>query len=252
MNDLLDSATAAGMNTLVDFSIAAHGGWDRWQQIKKLSAHVSVGGAIWHLKGWPDIFADAHVSIDPHRQHTEYTPFQKIGQHTLFEPGRVAIVADDGKLIEERHSPRQAFTGHAIATPWDALHLVYFTGYAMWTYLTTPFLFKLLGFKVEEIDAWDESGETWRRLKVTFPAGFHGHTREQTFYFNRAGLLRRHDYSVDIMGSGSVSAHYVSDHKTFGGVTFPTKRRVYPTTPDNKPVLDRVLVSIDVHNVDVA
>lgn len=240
------------MSTLLDFAIAAHGGWDRWQQLNTLTAHVSIGGGMWHLKGWPDVFADARVSIDPHHQYSEYTPFQKAGLHTLFESSRVAIIADDGNVIEERPSPREAFEGHVVTTPWDALHLVYFSGYAMWNYLTTPFLFKLPGFQVEEIEPWDENGETLRRLKVTFPADIHSHTREQTFYFDSVGLLRRQDYCADIMGSGATSAHYVSDHETFGGIVFPTKRRVYPTTPDNKPVLDRVLVSIDVHSVDVA
>jgi len=239
------------MKNLLDTAIEAHGGWDRWQQLRRLSAQVSIGGAMWHLKGWPDVFADVHVSIDPHRQHTEYTPFLHDGQHALFEPDRVAIIADDGKVLEERRSPREAFAGHSLTTPWDALHLVYFTGYAMWTYLTTPFLFKLPGFQTEEIEPWDEDGETWRRLKVTFPEGIHGHSREQVFYFGADGLLRRHDYRVDVIGSGAVSAHYVSDHQTFGGILFPTKRRVYGTGPDNKPVKDRMVVSIDVHSVDL-
>ena len=46
--------------------------------------------------------------------------------------------------------------------------LVYFAGYAMWTYLTTPFLFVMDGVATEELQPWHENGETWRRLKVTF------------------------------------------------------------------------------------
>lgn len=240
------------MKNLLDTAIEAHGGWDRWQQLRRLSAQVSIGGAMWHLKGWPDVFADVHVSIDPHRQHTEYTPFLHDGQHALFEPDRVAIVADDGKVIEERHAPRQAFAGHVLTTPWDALHLVYFSGYAMWNYLTAPFLFKLPGFQTEEIEPWDENGETWRRLKVTFPEDVHGHTREQVFYFSEDGLLRRHDYRVDIIGSGAASAHCVSEHRTIGGIVFPTRRRVHPIGPDNRPLPERTAVSIDVHHVDLA
>ncbi len=239
------------MSTLLDTVIEAHGGWNRWQQIRKLDAHVSIGGAMWQLKGWPDVFADVHVGIDPHRQHAEYAPFLRGGQHALFEPDRVAIVADGGKVIEERRAPRQAFVGHALATPWDALHLVYFAGYAMWNYLTAPFLFKLPGFQTEEIDAWDENGETWRRLKVTFPEDVHGHSREQVFYFGEDGLLRRHDYRVDIIGGGIASAHYVSEHRTVGGIVFPTRRRVYAIGPDNRPLLERMAVSIDVHGVDL-
>jgi len=36
---------------------------------------------------------------------------------------------------------------------WDDLHLAYFSGYAMWNYLTTPFLFAMEGFEVEEAAA---------------------------------------------------------------------------------------------------
>lgn len=238
------------MSNLVDTAIAAHGGWERWQQIKKVTAHAAIGGGTWHVKGWTNVFADAHVSIDPHRQHTEFSPFVEAGRHTLFEPGRVAIVTGDGKVIEERKSPRQAFEGHTLTTPWDALHLTYFSGYAMWTYLTTPFLLKLPGFQTEEIEPWDENGETWRRLKVTFPADIHSHSREQVFYFDASGLLRRHDYSVDVIG-GTSSAHYVLEHKTFGGLVYPTRRRVYSAGPDNRPLPDRMVLSIDIHDIEV-
>lgn len=239
------------MKNLLDTAIEAHGGSDRWRQLDRLTAHVSIGGAMWHLKGWPDVFADASVDIDPHRQRTEYRPFLQAGQHAVFEPDRVAVVADDGKVLDERQAPREAFAGHGLATPWDALHLVYFAGYAMWTYLTAPFLFKLPGFEAKEIEPWDEDGETWRRLQVRFPEDFHSHCREQVFYFGDDGLLRRHDYRVDVMGSGGTSAHYASDHRSFGGIVFPTRRRVHAIGPDNRPLRDRVLVSIDVHDVKV-
>lgn len=238
------------MTNLVDKAIAAHGGWDRWQQIKKLTADASISGGTWHLKGWPEVFAEARVAIDPHRQHTEFSPFVTMGQHTFFEPGRVAIMADDGRVIEQRESPRQAFKGHTLTTPWDALHLIYFSGYAMWTYLTTPFLFKLPGVQTEEIEPWEEDGEVWRRLKVTFPDGFHTHSREQVFYFDANGLLQRHDYSVDVIG-GTTSANYALEPKTFGGIVYPTKRRVYTAGPDNRPLRDRVVLSIDIHSIDV-
>lgn len=238
------------MDNLLKLAIKAHGGWDRWQEINKLKAHISVGGGLWQLKGWPGIFADANVIAEPRRQHIEFSPFQNHGQHTLLEPGRVAIVGPDGKTIEERGEPRQAFAGHSLQTPWDRLHLAYFTGYAMWGYLTAPFLFAYPGFQAEEVEPWSENGETWRRLKVTFPAAVHAHCGEQIFYFDESGLLRRNDYRVDIIGSGNTSAHYASDHKPFGGIIFPTKRRVYAVDPDNKPILERVLVSIDIHNVE--
>jgi hypothetical protein len=37
-------------------------------------------------------------------------------------------------------------------------------------FLTAPFYFPLPGVTIEEIDPWEEAGETWRRLKVNFPS----------------------------------------------------------------------------------
>jgi hypothetical protein len=237
------------MSNLTDLAVAAHGGWERWQQLDQLRAHINVGGAMWQVKGWPDVYADIHCSVATKRQHAEFTPFLKAGQHGVYEPYQTAIVSDGGAILEKRDAPRASFEGHTLPTPWDAQQLIYFTGYAMWTYLTTPFLFKMPGFKTEEIEPWNENGEIWRRLKVAFPASFHSHSTEQTFYFDSDGLLRRHDYSVEIMG-GTASANCASGHKTIGGLIFPTKRRVYAIGPDNRPVLDRVAVAIDFLSIE--
>lgn len=238
------------MSDLLELAVTAHGGWDRWQKVKKLTAQVAIGGGLWHLKGWPGALADTSVSIDPHRQHAEYFPFTEVGRRSIFETERVAVVDVNGATVEERTSPRESFNGHTLATPWDMHHLNYFSGYAMWTYLTTPFLFQFPGFQSEEIAPWNEDGDTWRRLKVIFPQDVHSHSTEQTFYFDATGILRRHDYSVDILG-GSSSANYATEPKEFGGIIFPTKRRVYAIGQDNKPLLDRVAVSIDFLNIDV-
>lgn len=239
------------MSDLLDLAIAAHGGWERWQQLRKISAHVSVGGSVWQVKGWPDVFADAHFEIDPHRPHTEYSLSRDTARRSVYEPNRTVLVSDDGKVIEQRESPRSSFEGHTITTRWDAQQLIYFAGYAMWTYLTTPFLFRLPGFRTEEIAPWDEDGESWRRLKVSFPANVPSHSAEQTFYFDRSGLLKRHDYSVEIMG-GTSSANYATHAESFGGIVFPTRRRVFAIGPDNRPLRNRVAVAIDLLHIDVA
>lgn len=238
------------MTDLLDIAIEAHGGWTRWAEIRTLRAHIEVGGAVWQLKGWPGAYADIHASVETQRQRVEYAPFLERGQRGVYEPARTAILAGDGEILEERESPRALFAGHSLATRWDAQNLLYFTGYAMWTYLTTPFLFKLPGFKVEELLPWEEDGETWRRLKVTFPPHIHSHSTEQVFYFDPVGLLRRQDYSVEIMG-GTSSANYATDPKRIGGLVFPAKRRVYSKRADNRPILERVAVAIDFLRIDV-
>lgn len=239
------------MSDLLSRAVAAHGGLERWREVGSVIAHVSVGGAIWHVKGWPDVWSDARFRVDAHRQHTEIERSAEPGRRWVYEPSVTAIVADGGKVIERRELPRKSFDGHSMPTRWDAQHLIYFSGYAMWTYLTAPFLFSSPGFRSEEIEPWHEEGETWRRLKVTFPADVHSHCSEQIFYFDATGLLRRHDYSVDIMG-GTSSANYASEHKEFGGLIFPTRRRVFANSPDNRPMRERVAVAIDILDIVVA
>jgi hypothetical protein len=78
----------------------------------------------------------------------------------------------------------------------------------------------------------------------------HSHSTEQIFYFNASGILQRHDYSVEIMG-GTSSANYATEPKEFGGLIFPTKRRVYAIGPDNKPLLERVAVAIDLDRIEL-
>ena len=239
------------MRDLLDVAMTAHGGWERWQQIDKLHVHMHSGGTVWQVKGWPEAYADVRCDVQAHRQHTEFAPFLTGGQHSVYEPDRTSVVADDGTRIEQRRSPRSYFEDHTVLTPWDQQQLIYFSGYAMWTYLTTPFLLRLPGFRIEEGEPWEEQGEVWRRLKAVFPADVHSHSTEQTFYFDADGLLRRQDYSVEIMG-GTTSAHYASDHRTFGGLVFPTRRRVYAAGPDNRPILDRVAISIDILDIEVS
>ncbi|MBV8502565.1 MAG: hypothetical protein JO006_12705 [Paucibacter sp.] len=238
------------MTTLLESAIKARGGWERWRNASRLTAHASVGGGTLALKGWPGVLDDARFTIDPHRQLTRIRPFGNPDQSAVFEPGRTMIVDLNDKPLQVREHPRQAFAGHGLATPWDALHLAYFAGYAMWTYLTTPFLLTMQGVEVDELAPWHEGGETWRRLQVRFPDTIASHSPVQTLYFGSDGLLRRHDYSVDVIG-GTSSANYASEHRNFGGLVFPTKRRVFRIGPDNFPLKDRVILSVDFHAIDV-
>ena len=139
--------------------------------------------------------------------------------------------------------------GHEVDTPWDQLQLAYFAGYAMWTYLTTPFLLAMDGVATEELQPWRENGEMWRRLKVTFPQSIATHSTVQMFYFGSDGLLRRHDYDAEVLG-GSPAAHYVHEYQEFSGILVPTKRRVFGRRPDGTPAPDPLLVTIDLSEVE--
>jgi hypothetical protein len=156
----------------------------------------------------------------------------------------------DGTVVEERENPEQSFEGQERDSPWDDIHAAFFSSEALWTYLTTPFLYSYQGFATEEIAPIRVEDETWRRLKVTFPDYVKSHTREQISCFGPDGLLRRHDYTVDILG-GATGLNYAYDYHDVGGIIVPTKRRVYAWEGDYQLVKEPLLVAIDMREITV-
>jgi hypothetical protein len=236
------------VNKLAELAINAHGGMKRWREFSRMSAHQLVGGVIWQMKGQDGIINDSRVTVELHREWASHTPFGGVDRRSVLEPNRVAIESASGVVLSERLDPRNSFSGHTLQTPWDDLQLAYFAGYAMWTYLTTPFLFALPGVESEEIDSWQEGATIWRRLRVAFPDTIATHNKHQDFYFDKAGLLQRHDYNVDI-ASGNPAAHYAYEHKVVQGIVVPIKHRVFIRQPDNNPLAEPLVVSVDLENI---
>jgi hypothetical protein len=237
------------VSDLATFAMDAHGGLGRWRRWNRVSARLLQDGVLWTLKGQDAVLRDVHVTVDLRKEWASHWPFGQPNQHSSFQSDRVAIETSNGDVVEERLNPRESFKGHVLDTRWDKLQLAYFAGYAMWTYLNTPFLFAMPGVETEEIQPWRENGEAWRRLKVTFPASIATHSAEQTFYFDPRGLLKRHDYDVDISG-GTPAAHYVSELKAFSGIIVPTKHTVFGRQPDGSSVPAPLVVSIDISEVE--
>jgi hypothetical protein len=52
------------MNDLAKFAMDAHGGLDRWRQLKTVSARLLQGGVLWGLKGKDGILNDVHIAAD--------------------------------------------------------------------------------------------------------------------------------------------------------------------------------------------
>jgi hypothetical protein len=103
-------------------------------------------------------------------------------------------------------------------TPCGELHLTYFVGYAMCNYLATPFCFAMPSFVTRELDSHTENGHIWRVLDVTFPDSNPTHCKVQKFYYHDYFMLRRMDYTVDVVKD--VVSHYCWNHKEFGGLCF--------------------------------
>src|SRR5260370_32943888 len=239
------------MDALLDLAVAAHRGLERWNSLGTVTLGLSVGGALWDLKGQTGLFAKATYEADIHKQRATLGRFGSPGRRVRFMPDLLILQGEEGEVIDVRNDPRSAFAGHVTETPWDRFHAAYFSGYALWTYLTQPFLYTYPGFAVDEIEPWEEDGEIWRRLKVIFPDTIASHTRAQVSYFGHDGLLRRHDYAVDVLG-GATGAQYIGGYHQHGGILMPHRRRVYPRGPDNRKISEPLLVSIDIRDLHFA
>jgi hypothetical protein len=238
------------MNDLLELAITAHGGMDRWNTVASIQAAAGITGAIWYAKGKPDVLKDVLVKADTGSERLEMR-FVGEDKRSVFEPDRVVVERTDGTSIETCDNPEASFEGQQQDTPWDDVHVAFFSGEALWTYLNTPFLYARPDFKTEEIESIEANGETWRRLKVTFPDTVKSHTREQISCFGADGLLRRHDYTVDILG-GATGLNYASDYEDVDGIVVPTKRRVYAYEGNYQLVKEPLLVAIDFSNITLA
>jgi hypothetical protein len=153
------------MSDLLSSVIAAHGGLDRWRTVRAIDVTFNFSGGLLDIKGFPG-HRRPSASVDV---ATPRTVFQRLGDESderwIFTPNRVWIERRDGTVVEERSDPRAAFGGHVRETPWDRLHLAYFLGYAVWNYLSAPFLFARTGFTTRELESHVEGPE----LRYTHP-----------------------------------------------------------------------------------
>jgi len=226
----------------------AHGGVGRWRRFTRVEATLVSGGLLFELKGTPQDSTPRRMTAALAREWASVRPFGADDQRTEFTPDRVAIEKLDGTLVAERLQPRHSFAGHTLTTPWDPLQRAYFNGYALWTYLTSPFLLSLPGVSVHELQPVEDGGVALTGFQVRFGAGFASHSTLQEFYFGPDLLLARHDYRVDVAG-GFQAVQYVSELVDAHGILVPTKRRAYRCGEDGRPNLSALMVSIDLSDV---
>lgn len=235
------------MSDLLELAMNAHGGLDRWSELSELDVRVSLTGPMYAIKGQPHGMANVLMRLDTHDPIVAVAPFGGAGHVGHFRPDRTWTTDRKGLVVEDRSDPRASFAGHVLADQWDQLQLLYFNSYAMWNYFSAPFLFTRPGFELQELEPHHENVEIWRRLHVTFSPDIPTHCAEQVFYFDNKGLLQRIDYVTDV--AGGVAAHYCYDHAWFGGILFPTLRRVVRRTPDGASPAQPTAILIQIADV---
>jgi len=236
------------MSSLLEEILDAHGGLERWRRFSKVETDVVTGGGLFPLKGLLPDTTTRRMTVWLDEERASVTPFGAPDQRTAFTRERLAIEKLDGNVVGEWLHPRNAFVGHGMSTAWSPVHRGYFNGYAMWTYLNTPFLLQWDGVHVEEEDPWAEGAETWRVLRAYFPGQLATHCALQRFYFGPDFLLRRHDYHVDVAGSFA-AAQLTTDYIEADGIKLPSRRRAFAMGPDRRPIAEVLLVDITISSV---
>ncbi len=226
--------------------IEAHGGLPYWNSLDSIEVELSANGFLFLSKGVTPQ-RHARITICTSRPEVVMHGHPAPGQSTRFLGGeRVEIVDANGKVLQSRDHPRDAFSKLRRLFRWDALDFAYFSSYAMWGYLTAPFLFLHEGVEVTEAG---NAGDGYTRLVVRFPSSLPVHCAEQEFFFDKDYHLHRLDYTAEVVGAWAKAAHFCEEYRQFGGLSLPTKRRVYPKLFFNKPVKLITLVAIDIHDV---
>lgn len=241
------------MNELLDEVLTAHGGVERWQSVSAITARGRLSGLL------PQRFAGNKlakftVEVQVADQHTVLHDFPRVGERAVFDKGVVRIETRDGEQLDGRTDPRPEFFGMSGIRRnfhWDALDTAYFAGYAFWNYLNAPLLLARDDITVAEAEPWQEAGQQWRRLEATFAPGLDTHCPQQTFYVDNGGLIRRHDFVAEPVGSWAKGALYCDQHRQFDGLTVPTRRRVLPRVPGGRVLSRPTLLALDFDDIEI-
>ena len=141
------------LDNLLRIATDAHGGLNAWNQFESLRASASIGGALWEQKQLSGLYDNSRIDLKL-RQQQVVTHLPDIGEWIIFRPGQVSLESDPGKSLDTRLDPRSSFASQSADSKWDKLHAGYFCSYALWGYLTTPFLYTYPGFETREIEPW--------------------------------------------------------------------------------------------------
>ncbi|HEY1275779.1 MAG TPA: hypothetical protein VGF25_12740 [Thermoleophilaceae bacterium] len=220
--------------TLLDEVLAAHGGREAWESAREVTARIRGGGIALPMKGAHAPFREFRVQITMAEPRAVITPYP--GGRGVYERDSVWIESDRGDVIERRDDMRRRFPGGRRRLWWDRLDGLYFAGYALWNYFTTPLLLTRC-----------ELRERGRELMARFPPDVPSHAPTTKFTFDERGLLTRLDYTAQVFGEWARAKHLCSGHETFDGLVYPTVRRVTPRRWSGP-----VLVALDVDEVSVS
>jgi hypothetical protein len=136
----------------------------------------------------------------------------------------VQLFDERGAVVEDHADARARFRGLRKWRRWSPADAAYFFGYALTHYHALPFTLteaRPLAMRRVRCDGRELTG-----VDVELPAALHTHSRRQSFYFDAEGLLGRHDYVAEIVGTMARGAHLWRDFVTAHGIPIARERHV--------------------------
>jgi hypothetical protein len=227
---------------LLHDALDASGGMDRWKRFSRFTLHLSVSGALFSNAGHSGEFRDMTADGSTRTQSVRFTGITRGERSGSFDSNVVTIESLEGEVLRSWLNPPVDFLkidAHSLA---DELHLVFFCGVAIWSYLTAPFLLAHPDVVVEELSPHYEKSERWRRLRARFPSHIVTLTPEQIFYFDDSALQRRTDHDL----FGERVAHHSWAHSTFCGVVVPTLRQMAIIKPMADGIANPTLLDTEI------
>lgn len=234
-------------------ALDAHGGLERWNAFEQVQASLISGGLLYDLKGQKTDHLPRHVCVDLRDIRTRLHPFGAPDRALDFTGSRVAIETSDGTTVAEAATAqlRDSFIGHSLTSSWNPLQRAFFSGYALWTYLNSPFLLTRPDVELHPVDPIEDDGQRLDGIGALFPAHLPTHSRRQQFYFGPDRRLRRHDYHVDLAGDLPAS-QYLDDYIVAQGISVPLTRRAYRSDQDGSVLWDQLMVSMRFDDIQFA
>ncbi len=234
---------------LLNQVIEVHGGRTRWTRVQVIEASLSSGGFAFASRMQPFALRRLKISVNPLAQQVALHNFVRKGCCGLWTPTHVQVKDENDALVSERHEPRGQFGRLLKQVRWDKLDILYFAGYALWNYLSFPFILDLPGVSVTE--GAPVSHRTSYRLDATFDRSVPTHSATQSFHLSSSHHLIQHDYTADVIGQWAHVANCCTTSETVQGFRFYTRRQVYPHMGQRTVLPFPRLVWIELDDINV-
>jgi len=206
---------------ILDRVLAAHGGRAAWESVRHIDAIVTLGGDALARRGLAGAVRGCRVRVHPYLQRVTVHDFIEPGQRGEWIPREALLHRPGAKNGPRRLLTPERVAGRLLASRWDPLDLLAFTGMAAWSLLCFPLLLDFPGVELVATEGDPVLGAAWR-LGARFPPEMPMLGHEHWFHVDASGQLARHDYGFEPLSPVRLAATPIGGPHTTDGL------RLYP------------------------